>query len=103
MALQLSLMVYSKFYVYCLGKTSVVTSVYAPKSCSTAFQEFTDLANITVKITYLDDKDSTFIYFLLSRHSINGYGVRYSEIVGKRDQTIFVPSNYNLGLCPSYL
>ena len=35
-----------------------MTSIYAPTSCATNFLEFTDLANIAVKIVYLDSKDS---------------------------------------------
>lgn len=44
--------------IHLVGKTSVVTAVYGPKSYSGILQEFTDLANISVKIVYLDDKDS---------------------------------------------
>ena len=52
----------SLFYI--VGKTTVVSSVYAPKSCSTTFLDFTDLANISVKIVYLDDKDSIVAFWL---------------------------------------
>ena len=55
-----------------------MTNVYAPISCATNFLEFTDLANIIVKIVYLDSKDSiskTTWYFLTTRFTTDGYGV----------------------------
>lgn len=61
----------------------MVSSVYAPKSCSTTFLDFTDLANISVKIVYLDDKDSIVVSFVMNRSKIDGYGIHYSKTIRK--------------------
>ena len=41
-----------------VGNTLVVTSIYGPKQCSVSNVEYSELANITVKITYMEDKES---------------------------------------------
>ena len=36
-----------------------MTSIYGPKQCSVSNVEYSELANITVKITYMEEKEST--------------------------------------------
>lgn len=42
-----------------VGNTLVMTSIYGPKQCSVSNVEYSELANITVKITYMEEKEST--------------------------------------------
>ncbi|KAK8825834.1 hypothetical protein WA577_001003, partial [Blastocystis sp. JDR] len=40
------------------GNTLVMTSIYGPKQCSVSNVEYSELANITVKITYMEEKEN---------------------------------------------
>lgn len=86
-----------------VGNTLVMTSIYGPKQCSVSNVEYSELANITVKITYMEEKESTGWRGVRRRQRPDEYELRGAKAFGERNQALSLPPQRDLRIRASGL